>query len=89
MEAYCSLQTNTGRPSDIAPNANVLLNLPLVQYLPLQNITVKDQNLLKPPPVMGASELPLMIKIIGWSEQNSYELYIKFAYILRNICLFI
>lgn len=56
MEAYYSLQTNTGRPGDIVPNTNLLLNLPLVQYLPLQNFTIKDQHLLKPPPVMGASE---------------------------------
>ncbi|XP_065216058.1 serine/threonine-protein kinase SIK3-like isoform X6 [Planococcus citri] len=55
MEAYYSLQTNTGRPVDIVPNTNLLLNLPLVQYLPLQNFTVKDQHLLKPPPVMGAN----------------------------------
>lgn len=56
MEAYCSLQPNPGRPVDVVPNTNVLLNLPLVQYVHIPNYTVKDQNLLKPPPVMGASE---------------------------------
>lgn len=63
MEAYYSLQTNTGRPVDIVPNTNLLLNLPLVQYLPLQNFTIKDQHLLKPPPVMGASEYPFVIEL--------------------------
>ena len=47
---------HTGRPFDILPNTNLLLNLPLVKNQPPQNFTVKDQHLLKPPPVMGASK---------------------------------
>jgi hypothetical protein len=44
-----------GQPLDILPNTNLPLNLPLVQHQPPQNFSVKDQHLLKPPPVMGAS----------------------------------
>ncbi|XP_026680911.1 serine/threonine-protein kinase SIK3-like [Diaphorina citri] len=39
------------------PNANLLFNLPLVQYQHPQNFIIHDQYLLKPPPVMGASNL--------------------------------
>jgi len=32
------------------------VNLPMLQNQPLQNLTIKDQHLLKPPVVMGASK---------------------------------
>lgn len=36
------------------------VNLPMLQNQPLHNLTIKDQHLLKPPVVMGASEyLPI------------------------------
>lgn len=41
-------------PLSALPNTNLPQNLPLVQNQPPQNFTVKDQHLLKPPPVMGA-----------------------------------
>lgn len=37
------------------PQTNLPLNLPLVQHQPPQNFQIKDQHLLKPPPVMGAT----------------------------------
>ncbi|XP_072152314.1 serine/threonine-protein kinase SIK3 isoform X2 [Bemisia tabaci] len=40
---------------NILPNTNLPLNLPLVQNQPPRNFTIKDQHLLKPPPVMGAN----------------------------------
>lgn len=52
---YDYLQNSTGREIEPVPHANVLLNLPMAQFLPLQNFTIKDQHLLKPPSVMGAS----------------------------------
>nr|CAD7589724.1 unnamed protein product [Timema genevievae] len=42
-----------GQQLNILPNTNLPLNLPKVQHQPPQNFTVKDQHLLKPPPVMG------------------------------------
>ncbi|XP_053595451.1 serine/threonine-protein kinase SIK3 isoform X2 [Microplitis demolitor] len=39
----------------VLPQTNLPLNLPLVQHQPPQNFQIKDQHLLKPPPVMGAS----------------------------------
>ena len=35
---------------------NIPINLPMLQNQPLHNFTIKDQHLLKPPTVMGASE---------------------------------
>lgn len=40
----------------VLPHTNLPLNLPLVQHQPPQNFQIKDQHLLKPPPVMGASK---------------------------------
>ncbi|KAH8401619.1 hypothetical protein KR009_006789 [Drosophila setifemur] len=37
------------------------INLPMLQNQPLHNLTIKDQHLLKPPVVMGASESSLPI----------------------------
>lgn len=49
------LQCNTD--PQVLPHTNLPLNLPLVQHQPPQNFQIKDQHLLKPPPVMGASKL--------------------------------
>ncbi|XP_073996581.1 serine/threonine-protein kinase SIK3-like isoform X2 [Rhodnius prolixus] len=43
-----------GQPLNIFPDTNLPQNIPLVQYQPPHNFTIKDQHLLKPPPVMGA-----------------------------------
>ncbi|KAL1122453.1 hypothetical protein AAG570_002784, partial [Ranatra chinensis] len=37
----------------IFPNTNLPQNIPLVQYQPPHNFSIKDQHLLKPPPVMA------------------------------------
>ncbi|KAG8283325.1 hypothetical protein J6590_021226 [Homalodisca vitripennis] len=39
---------------NILPNTNLPQNIPLVQYQSPHNFTIKDQHLLKPPPVLGA-----------------------------------
>ncbi|XP_012217552.1 serine/threonine-protein kinase SIK3-like isoform X2 [Linepithema humile] len=39
----------------VLPHTNLPLNLPLIQHQPPQNFQIKDQHLLKPPPVMGAT----------------------------------
>lgn len=39
----------------LLPHTNLPLNLPLVQNQPPQNFQIKDQHLLKPPTVMGAT----------------------------------
>lgn len=39
----------------VLPHTNLPLNLPLVQNQPPQNFQIKDQHLLKPPTVMGAT----------------------------------
>lgn len=49
------LQCNNTDPQ-VLPHTNLPLNLPLVQHQPPQNFQIKDQHLLKPPPVMGASK---------------------------------
>lgn len=41
---------------NILPNTNLPQNIPLVQYQPPHNFTIKDQHLLKPPPVLGAGK---------------------------------
>ncbi|XP_034951244.1 serine/threonine-protein kinase SIK3-like isoform X2 [Chelonus insularis] len=47
------MQCNTD--GQVLPQTNLPLNLPLVQHQPPQNFQIKDQHLLKPPPVMGAT----------------------------------
>ncbi|XP_055532041.1 uncharacterized protein LOC129722550 isoform X2 [Wyeomyia smithii] len=37
------------------PTQNVPINIPMLQNQPVHNLTIKDQHLLKPPTVMGAS----------------------------------
>lgn len=55
----------SGRPPfSILPNTNLPLNLPLVKNQPPQNFTFKDQHLLKPPPVMGASMLLTVVDCV-------------------------
>lgn len=44
-----------GQQLNILPNTNLPQNIPLVQYQPPHNFTIKDQHLLKPPPVLGAA----------------------------------
>ena len=56
LEAHYIKLDGVGQPLDILPNTNLPMNLPLVQHQPPQNFSVKDQHLLKPPPVLGASE---------------------------------
>lgn len=46
----------------VLPQTNLPLNLPLVQHQPPQNFQIKDQHLLKPPPVMGASNYFILFK---------------------------
>lgn len=41
-------------PTLLLPHTNLPKNLPLFQNEPTHNFSVKDQHLLKPPPVMGA-----------------------------------
>ncbi|XP_066593038.1 serine/threonine-protein kinase SIK3-like [Prorops nasuta] len=48
------LQCNNTDPQ-VLPHTNLPLNLPLVQHQPPQNFQIKDQHLLKPPTVMGAT----------------------------------
>ncbi|XP_045108628.1 serine/threonine-protein kinase SIK3-like isoform X5 [Portunus trituberculatus] len=42
-------------PMSLLPQTNLPQNLPLVQNLPPQNFSIKDQHLLKPPPFMHAA----------------------------------
>nr|XP_019554258.2 uncharacterized protein LOC109423725 isoform X2 [Aedes albopictus] len=37
------------------PTQNVPINIPMLQNQPIHNLTIKDQHLLKPPTVMGAT----------------------------------
>ncbi|XP_049838712.1 serine/threonine-protein kinase SIK3 isoform X1 [Schistocerca gregaria] len=56
---YIGLDAGAGgavQQLNILPNTNLPLNIPLVQHQPPQNFSIKDQHLLKPPTVMGASE---------------------------------
>lgn len=54
---YINLDTGGGlQPLNILPNTNLPMNIPLVQHQPPQNFSIKDQHLLKPPTVMGASK---------------------------------
>ncbi|XP_076372235.1 serine/threonine-protein kinase SIK3-like isoform X2 [Tachypleus tridentatus] len=48
------LHLPTALPLSALPNTNLPQNLPLVQNLPPQNFSVKDQHLLKPPTILGA-----------------------------------
>ncbi|XP_074652388.1 serine/threonine-protein kinase SIK3-like isoform X2 [Tubulanus polymorphus] len=43
-------------PINILPHTNLPLNLPLVQHEPLQNFSIKDHHLLKPPQFLGIGD---------------------------------
>jgi serine/threonine-protein kinase SIK3 len=43
---------------------NIPTNLPMLQNQPLHNFTIKDQHLLKPPIVMGASEFIIVVGLL-------------------------
>ncbi|XP_077280093.1 serine/threonine-protein kinase SIK3 isoform X2 [Temnothorax americanus] len=53
LQPFPILQCNLD--PQVLPHTNLPLNLPLVQHQPPQNFQIKDQHLLKPPPVMGAT----------------------------------
>ncbi|XP_058458351.1 uncharacterized protein LOC131434981 isoform X3 [Malaya genurostris] len=44
-----------GTAEQQTPTQNVPINIPMLQNQPVHNLTIKDQHLLKPPTVMGAS----------------------------------
>ncbi|XP_071552135.1 uncharacterized protein [Panulirus ornatus] len=76
-------------PMSLLPQTNLPQNLPLVQNLPPQNFSIKDQHLLKPPPFMhaagglgrrasdGGANLQMFFQRQlpegGWSHPNSQE----------------
>jgi len=55
MESHYITHLQTGRNVNVLPNTNLPLNIPLVEFQSPKNFTIKDQHLLKPPQVMGAS----------------------------------
>lgn len=57
-----------GQQLNILPNTNLPQNIPLVQYQPPHNFTIKDQHLLKPPPVLGAGTY--IIEVCGVISKN-------------------
>ncbi|XP_037773432.1 serine/threonine-protein kinase SIK3-like, partial [Penaeus monodon] len=84
----CVVGTHQQPPVSILPQTNLPQNLPLVQDLPPQNFSTKDQHLLKPPPCMGtgsglgrrASDGGANLQMYfqrqfegGWSHPNSQE----------------
>lgn len=50
-------------PMSLLPQTNLPQNLPLVQNLPPQNFSIKDQHLLKPPPFMHAGQFILKVSL--------------------------
>lgn len=71
-----------GQQLNILPNTNLPQNIPLVQYQPPHNFTIKDQHLLKPPPVLGAGMLLKCIIYVKHGEYkiiNIYSLDVKFV----------
>lgn len=57
-------------PLGALPNTNLAHNIPQVQNQPLQNFSVKDQHLLKPPQVMGAGTTGRIKKFWGTTKVN-------------------
>jgi serine/threonine-protein kinase SIK3 len=57
MESHYITHLHTGRNINVLPNTNLPLNIPLVEFQSPKNFTIKDQHLLKPPQVMGASNI--------------------------------
>lgn len=41
----------------VGPNTHIPINIPMLENQPLNTFTIKDQHLLKPPTVMGASKI--------------------------------
>lgn len=56
MESHYITHLQTGCNVNVLPNTNLPLNIPLVEFQSPKNFTIKDQYLLKPPQVMGASK---------------------------------
>lgn len=56
------------------PNTNLPMNIPLVEFQPPKNFTIKDQHLLKPPQVMGTSNTRV---------KNKYNKFIIFIIYFR------
>ncbi|XP_050531158.1 serine/threonine-protein kinase SIK3-like isoform X2 [Daktulosphaira vitifoliae] len=55
MESTYITNLQTGCNVNVLPNTNLPMNIPLVEFQSPKNFTIKDQHLLKPPPVMGAN----------------------------------
>ena len=55
-------------PMSLLPQTNLPQNLPLVQNLPPQNFSIKDQHLLKPPPFMHAG---VSLQLVSWCGKLS------------------
>ncbi|XP_050426740.1 serine/threonine-protein kinase SIK3-like isoform X3 [Adelges cooleyi] len=55
MESNYITNLQTGCNVNVLPNTNLPMNIPLVEFQSPKNFTIKDQHLLKPPPVMGAN----------------------------------
>ena len=53
----------------VPPTPNVPINIPSLQNQPIHNLTIKDQHLLKPPTVMGASEL-CGVSVPPWGDRQ-------------------
>jgi serine/threonine-protein kinase SIK3 len=73
----------------MGPNQLIPMNLPMLQNQPLHTFTIKDQHLLKPPTVMGASECFIYIYIyifMIFVYEKLFEYF--FHYVLLNFCLF-
>lgn len=64
MESHYITHLQTGCNVNVLPNTNLTLNIPLVEFQSPKNFTIKDQHLLKPPQVMGASNINCLNKII-------------------------
>lgn len=55
-QAFVNPVTPSAFKFGVECGTNIPVNLPMLQNQPLHNFTIKDQHLLKPPTVMGASE---------------------------------
>lgn len=73
-----SIPINFKTGNDVGPQLPI--NLPMLENQPLHNFTIKDQHLLKPPTVMGASTYSINIIY--------FDLFTKEYQELLNIVLF-
>lgn len=71
MESHYITHLQTGCNVNVLPNTNLPLNIPLVEFQSPKNFTIKDQHLLKPPQVMGASNR-FKINIILFKSYHFY-----------------